>query len=220
MEFSELNAITRTTTGNGPARRLRQEGLMPAVLYGRGTAPIALTINTRELEHALKSGSVAQSIFRLTIDGEKKTPRSVMIKELQTHPTSRDLLHADFYEIDMKRKINTQVPVAITGKSRGVEDGGTLQLVRRELDVICLPGAIPSEITIDITELGIGDSIHVEELDLPEEIEIPHDVDFTIVTVVAPTLEEEPEEEEGEEEEGVETDEAESDEDAASDEEG
>ena len=126
-----------------------------------------------------------------------------MIKEMQKHPVSRTVLHLDLYEVSMDQKIKVMVPVVTTGKSPGVEMGGTLQIIRRELEVFCLPDQVPENISIDISALEIGDSFHVEELPLDEAAEIPADVNFTILTILSPTAEEE-EEVEGEEEEGEE----------------
>ena len=164
-----------------------------------------LSINISELEDILKGGSAGQSLLSLTVDGAKQ-PRTAMIKELQTSPLSREYLHIDFYEVDMKRKINVMVPVTTTGKCIGIEMGGMIQLIRRELEVLCLPGEIPEFIEIDITDLNIGDSVHVEDVKLEGDIEIPHEVDFTILTILSAKMkEEEVEEEELEEgEEGVE----------------
>ena len=119
---------------------------------------------------------------------------------------SRDFLHVDFYEVDLKRKINVMVPVTTTGKCIGIEMGGMIQLIRRELEVLCMPGELPESIEIDITELNIGDSVHVEDVKLEGDIEIPPDVDFPILTILSAKMaEEEVEEEELEEgEEGAE----------------
>jgi large subunit ribosomal protein L25 len=119
-----------------------------------------------------------------------------MIKELQTNPVSGAFLHIDFYEIDMQRKINVSVPVVTRGKSAGVEEGGLLQIVRREIELFCLPTAIPESIEVDISELTIGDSIHIREITLPGDVELPEDIDFTVITVLAPKVEEEVVEEE------------------------
>jgi large subunit ribosomal protein L25 len=127
-----------------------------------------------------------------------------MIKELQTHPVSGNFIHIDFYEIDMKRKIRVMVPIVTKGHSKGVELGGLLNIVRRELELFCLPGDIPESIEIDITDLDIGDSIHLDDIPLGEDVEISADVNFTIVTVLAPVVEEVEEEVEEEELEGAE----------------
>ncbi len=212
MEIMNLKASQREAVGNGPSRVLRRDGKIPAILYGPKTESIKLAIDRLELEPILKSGAVAQTLLKLQIDGVDSV-RKVMIKEMQKHPVSRSVLHLDLYEVSMDQKIKVMVPVVTTGKSAGVEVGGTLQIIRRELEVFCLPDQIPENITIDITGLEIGDSFHVEELPLDEAVEIPADVNFTILTILSPTAEEEEEveeeledgEEEGEEgEEGEE----------------
>jgi large subunit ribosomal protein L25 len=198
-----LKASPRETTGNGPSRTLRREGKIPAILYGPKTDPVKLTIDKADLEPIFKSGAVAQKLLKLAIDGVAGTS-NVMIKEMQKHPVSHNLLHLDLYQVTMDQKIKVMVPVVTTGKSVGVEMGGMLQIIRRELEVFCLPDRIPENITIDITDLDIGGSLHVEELELEEDIEIPADVNFTILTVLAPKAEEEEVEEEEEEFEGEE----------------
>ncbi|MDY6790968.1 MAG: 50S ribosomal protein L25/general stress protein Ctc [Thermodesulfobacteriota bacterium] len=205
MEQIELKANVRKTTGNGPARVLRREGRVPAVLYGRDTEPVLLSVSTGDFEEVLKKGNVSQVLLNLVIQNGKTFEKSVIIKELQTHPVSKDFLHIDFYEIDMKRKIVVNVPVVTKGKSKGVELGGLLQIIRHELEVMCFPGDIPEEIAIDITELDIGDSVHVEEIPLEGDMEIQADVNYTVLTVLSPKVEEEEVEEEEEElEEGEE----------------
>ncbi len=190
--------------GNGPARVLRRAGQIPAVLYGRKIESVLLSVNTKDLEQILKKGSFGQFILNLVIQNGKKVTKSAIIKELQTHPVSGNLIHIDFYEVDMKRQIKVMVPVVTTGKSVGIEEGGLLNIVRRELEVFCLPGDIPEAIEIDISELGIGDSIHLEDLPLGENVEVATDVNYTVVTVLSPKVEEEVVEEEEEELEGEE----------------
>jgi len=205
LEKIELQATVRKTVGNGPARVLRRAGQIPAVFYGRKTEPVLLSVNTKDLEQILKQGSFGQFILNLVIQNGKKVTKAAMIKELQTHPVSGHLIHIDFYEVDMKRKIKVMVPVVTTGKSVGVEEGGMLNIVRRELEVFCLPGDIPESFEIDISELTIGDSIHLEDVPLGENVEVATDVNYTVVTVLSPKVEEEEVEEEEEElEEGEE----------------
>jgi len=201
LEKIDLHATVRKSVGNGPARVLRRSGQIPAVLYGRRTEPILLSVNTKDLEQILKQGSFGQFILNLVIQNGKKVTKAAMIKELQTHPLSGSLIHIDFYEVDMDRKINVMIPVVTTGKSVGVEEGGMLNIVRRELEVFCLPGDIPESIEIDISGLAIGDSIHLEDIPLGENVEVETDVNYTVVTVISPKVEEEEEVAEGEEEE-------------------
>lgn len=199
MELIELKANIRTKVGNGPARALRREGKIPAVLYGPETDSILLSVGISDIESALKKSKIGQVLLSLVIQNGETMTCPVMIKELQIHPVSNNYLHVDFYEINMDRKIRTKVPVVTKGKSKGVEVGGMLQVIRRELEVLCLPMEVPEVIELDITELEIGDSIHVNEISLKGDIEISSDVNFTVVTVLSPTkIEEEVTEEEEE----------------------
>jgi len=215
LERIELQATVRKTVGNGPARSLRRSGQIPAVLYGPKIETVLLSVNIKDLEQVFKQGNVFQVILNLVIQNGKKITKPAMIRELQTHPVSGNFIHIDFYEIDMKRQIKAMVPVVIKGQSVGVEVGGMLNIVRRELELLCLPGDIPEAIEIDITDLDIGDSIHIDDIPLGENIEISADVNFTVVTVLSPKVEEEVVEEEeaeleaGEAEEGEEVGEAE-----------
>lgn len=206
MELIDLKTNIRKTTGNGPARRLRRSGQIPAVLYGPGKESILLSVDASEFEKVLKKSISGQVLLNLIIQNGETATRSAMVQELQTHPVSRDFLHIDFFEIAMDRKIKVKVPVVITGKSKGVEEGGILQIVRRELDMLCLPLRVPESIEIDISDLGIGDSIHIGAIALESDIEALEEDHFTIVTVVSPTIEEveeEVEELEEEDEEGI-----------------
>jgi large subunit ribosomal protein L25 len=185
--------------GNGPARQLRQKGLVPAVIYGPGKEPEMLSVEYLDLEKVFKGSQTIQVLLNLNIeDGGGSETRKAMIKELQRNPVSREILHVDFYEIDPNRKILMKVPVVAKGKAAGVEMGGILQIIRRELEVLCLPGEIPDAIEIDVTEIEIGGSIHVKEIPIEGDLEIPTDVDFTVITCLGKKMEEE-EVEEGEE---------------------
>ncbi len=204
MERMNLKANLREAIGNGPSRVLRREGSVPAILYGPKTEPVKLAIAKAELDPIFKSGAVSQKLLTLAIDGVDGT-RNVMIKEMQKHPVSHNLLHLDLYEVSMDQKIRVMVPVVTTGKSVGVEMGGMLQIIRREVEVFCLPDRVPKNIAIDVTNLDVGDSFHVEDLPLEEDVEVAADVNFTILTILSTMAEEEAdEEEEGEAEEGEE----------------
>lgn len=205
MELIELNANIRTTVGNGPARRMRQSGQLPAVLYGPGAETVLLSVNISDFDHVLKKSGAGQLLLNLVIQDSETYTRSAMVKELQTHPVSRNFLHVDFYEIAMDRKIKVKVPIVTTGMAKGVELGGVLQIIRREIEVLCLPFEVPESFEIDIADLDIGDSIHVKDISPEGEIEFLEDEHFTVVTLLSPKLEEEeePTEEEEEEEEAA-----------------
>ena len=204
MELIELNANIRTTVGNGPARRLRQSGQLPAVLYGPGAETVLLSVNISDFDQVLKKSGAGQLLLNLVIQDSETYTRSAMVKELQTHPVSRNFLHVDFYEIAMDRKIKVKVPIVTTGMAKGVELGGVLQIIRREIEVLCLPFEVPESFEIDIADLDIGDSIHVRDISPEGEIEFLEDEHFTVVTLLSPKLEEEEEPTEEEEEEAEE----------------
>lgn len=197
MKFIDLNANKRTEKGNGPARQLRLKGMVPAVIYGPGKSPEMLAVNFRDLEKILKHSRTIQVLLNLHMEGGETRP--AMLKDLQMDPVTREVLHVDFYEIDPKRKIRMMIPVEPKGKAAGVEMGGMLQVIRRELEVLCLPGEIPEVIEVDVTALEIGGSIHVKDIVLEGDVEIPTEVDFTVVTCLGKKMEEVEEGEEGEE---------------------
>ncbi|MDY7030631.1 MAG: 50S ribosomal protein L25/general stress protein Ctc [Thermodesulfobacteriota bacterium] len=202
MEQITLGAQLRTEFGKGAARKLRRAEQIPAVLYGHGIAPIALTIDSHQLKKAMSSGVKEGVLIDLNIktDQEQKN-RIVMLKELQIHPAKRYFLHADFYEIAMDEKITAPVSVHFVGKAKGVETGGILRQFKREIEVRCLPSQIPDDFEIDVSELEIGKTIYVKEIRLEEGVEILEGPDLPMVTVLPPTVlkKEEAEEEVAEE---------------------
>ncbi len=175
----------RTSAGNSPSRALRREGNIPAILYGPGTESVPLSITSLDLERALKKASASQIIFNMSVQNAQTGSRTAMIKDLQIHPMSRKFLHVDFYEISKDRKITVDVPVVVKGKAKGIESGGMLQIIRRDIEVLCLPFEVPESIQIDISDLDIGDSIHVKDLKVAGNIEIPADTNYTILTILS-----------------------------------
>jgi large subunit ribosomal protein L25 len=200
LDLINFNVKPRTTKGDGAAKAMRREGMAPAVLYGPQTEPVLLSINSHEMENLLKTASAGQTLLGIQIEGGGAAKPSI-IKDMQRNVLTGEILHVDFYEVDMKRKITVQIPIVTTGKCKGVEMGGMLQIIRREVDVLCYPNQIPDELVCDITDLDVGESLHVEDLTLAEGIEIPHEANFTLLTILAAKAEEEEEveEEEGEE---------------------
>jgi large subunit ribosomal protein L25 len=182
--------MTRAARGKGAAKTLRRSGNVPAVLYGRETQPVHLSISETQMEKAFRKVAARQAIFNLAVQNGETFNKTVMIKELQTHPVSNRILHIDFYEIDMNRKIRVKIPVVIRGKAKGIEQGGFIQIIQREVEVLCLPLRIPDSIEVDVTELKIGDSIHVKDIPLESDIEISAEVNFTVVTLLSPKAEE------------------------------
>ena len=129
-------------------------------------------------------------LLRLQSDDSALAEKLVLVKDLQRHPVTRSLVHADFYEVDVNQKISVEVPINFVGKAAGVDIGGILQPVRRRVEVLCLPLQIPDDIEVDVSPLGIHDAIHISQLPVPEGVEIPYDADVTIVTVLPPVVDE------------------------------
>jgi len=210
LDVFDLKATRREKTGKGQARELRRQGLVPAVLYGPKIDAVPLTISVKDLQNIYKASGSEHMVLSLIINNGGTQRKTAMIKELQTAPATSDYLHVDFYEVALDQAIQVNVPVEVVGTSKGVERGGYLQVVRHDLEVSCLPTDVPSSITVDISDLDIGDSIHVDEITVGDEVTLLYETNFTVITVVAPTAEEEePEEEELEEGEEAEVSEGE-----------
>jgi large subunit ribosomal protein L25 len=182
MAQTELNVILREGSGKGSARRLRRQDLIPAVVYGKGMDSCPLSVSPKALQAAI--GTEAGWNTLITLKGEGAFDGKVVIlKDLQVDPVRGEAIHADFQAIELGKKVHVMVPVHPQGKSEGEKQGGTLELIRHEVEVVCLPSAIPSAINIDVSSLMIGDVVHVDELVLPEGVEAPRDVNFTVLTV-------------------------------------
>ncbi|MDZ7664341.1 MAG: 50S ribosomal protein L25 [Desulfotignum sp.] len=200
MDLIKLNATQRTIRGKGAARRIRREKMIPAVVYGPKMTALSVSLDTSEFDKIIRDQGVSGLFLNLKIQGDDTQTKVVMLKELQMDPFGIEYLHADFQQIDMDTQLTVSVPIEIVGTSIGVKDGGgMLQIIRRELEVICKPADTPDKIEIDVTALDIGDAVHVEDIDLGEAVQIPHEVNFTMLTVVPPDM--------GEEEEVAEEDE-------------
>ena len=201
------NAIalrTREHTGKGVARKLRAAGRIPGILYGPKIGSVVVDLETRELERILREAG-SNALLDLAVEGRTDLADSVaLVKESQRHPVRGHLMHVDLYQVDLTQKVEVGVPVSITGRSQGVENGGILDVLVRELLVSCLPRAIPESLEIDVTALEVGDAIHAGQVTLPADVELVMDSDLAVVHVVAPAVEETPEEEVLEGEEGVE----------------
>ena len=191
-EKIKLSATSRTEKGKGVAKRLRREGKLPAVVYGHKTDPIALTIDSKQLLKLIVEGKSEHKLFGLSIEGNG-TPveKTVMIKELQIDPLKRNFLHVDFFEVAMDEEITLSLVIKLVGDAQGVKLGGMLQQVRRQIEIKCLPSQIPDTVEIDVSALNIGDSVHLNDIHLPEGVKVLDDADLTIATVLAPAVEKE-----------------------------
>ncbi len=201
MAQAELKVSTRERLGKGGARSLRRAEMVPAVVYGKDFPACALSVDPKALRKALATESGLNTLLTLKGDGPF-SGKVVIIKDRQLDAVSGELLHADFKIIDLAAKVSVMVPVHTVGKSVGEKEGGNLSIIRHELEVVCLPNAIPSSIDVDVSGLAIGDTLHVKDLHLAEGVEVPYDRNFTILTVTGRMAEEE-EEEAAEEEEAL-----------------
>ena len=217
MAETHLEVQAREKTGKGVARKLRVAGQIPAVLYGGGRPAFSLSLNPLQLHKVLHGSEMGMNtLIDLKVSGHAELDgKTVMVRDLQRDPVKGTFIHADLYEVDLSQKIEVQVPLHLAGKSKGVEfAGGILDHALREIEVRCLPRAIPDEFVVDVTELDLGDSLHVRDIALPAGVELISDGDLSLVSVVAPVKEEEPVvevAEEGEEGDAVEGEDAEGD---------
>lgn len=196
-------AERRLTKGKGAAREMRRNGKLPAVIYGRGREPESLAISHPAFEKEIIAlhGDIKSTLFNVDIEGTKVT---ALIRELQRHPSRLNILHVDFYEIHAGEKITLAVPIHLVGAPEGVRTAdGVLDQILREIQILVLPEDIPEHVDVDTTELGVGHSLHVRDISIPEAIVLT-DQDKTVCTVVPPRIEVEEVEEPVEEVEGEE----------------
>jgi large subunit ribosomal protein L25 len=166
-------------------------GKIPGILYGPKTQPVPLELDKKDFSArvAMLGGS---HLVRLKSPAPVLADKVALVKEMQFHPISSDVIHTDLYEVDLAAKITVQVPLRFIGRAVGVTHGGILQPIVREVEVECLPLDIPSAFNVDVSALDIGDSIHVEEIQTPEGVSLVFDSNFAVVTVATPTVEEAP----------------------------
>ena len=190
MERPVLTAEIREGIGKEKAKKLRLQGLIPAIFYGPRSQTIPLVIQSKDLAKALQTEAGENVLIDLDIrKGAQSDRKVVMLKDIQIDPLQRVTLHTDFYEVTMDEMVTVEVPVHLIGKPEGTKVGGILEQVRRMIQVQCFPGDIPKSIDVDVSALMIGDSSHVQDITV-EKAKIISDTNFTIATVVPPVAEE------------------------------
>jgi large subunit ribosomal protein L25 len=203
-EFA-LGVELRENRGKGVARKLRAAGRIPGICYRRNAEAVPISLDPKELDVLLrKASSGINTLIDLKVAGGGDFDgRQVLVKELQRDPISGAYLHADLYAVDLLQKITVSIPINLTGTAIGVSlGGGILDHAMRELEVECLPNAIPEEFAVDVSEIEVGQSLHVRDIPIPEGVDVLNDPDVSIMSVVAPVAEEEAPAEEVEEGEG------------------
>src|SRR5271165_2899416 len=189
METITIAAKPRSQTGSHAVSKLRREGKVPGVVYGHQFSdPLPIVIEGRDLRSAL-TGHNINSVFTLEIEGRGATP--VMVHDRQLDIISHHLLHIDLYAVDLAEAVEADVPVVVIGSAPGVKEGGVLDLVMRQIAVEALPGSIPQQIEVDVSNLNIGDNVHVRELSVPEGVKIVEDGDEIVLSLLAPQKAEE-----------------------------
>ena len=191
MAIVILKSTRREGVGKGVARRLRETGNVPAIYYGRGEEPVALSLHAKELETLLHGASGSNVIVDLKVEGAAAADRKAILREVQRHPVRGTILHVDLQHISLSERITVEVPIVLVGVPTGVKDGGgILEHILREVEVECLPTDIPQNFTIDVSHLNIGDSVHVSDI-TKGNVEVLTEAEQPVATVVPPTVLEE-----------------------------
>ncbi len=179
---TRLVAQTRTAAGSPAARRLRAEGHIPGVLYGRGMTPVSVTVERRELRAALSGPAGVNTVLSLEVGG-KSYP--AVVKELQRHPIKRTVSHIDFLQVDMNVEITVNIPLHLTGEAKAVmAEGGLVDKAVDTIEVVCTPTNMPAEFSVDITDMQPHDVIRLSDLVMPTGVTAAGDPDMPIVTVL------------------------------------
>jgi large subunit ribosomal protein L25 len=191
MEMVEITIERRSSRRKGAARKARRGGAIPAVFYGPKRSTVSVTVNSDEFEKKLAHLEGSHLIRLLSGSQDPDLhDKAVLLREVQLHPVSGAVLHADFFEVDLTERLTVSVALHFTGKAAGVTDGGILQPILREIEVECLPTEIPQFIEIDVSPLGIHEAVHLGEVKLPEGVTAVGDPSQALVTVLPPTVEE------------------------------
>lgn len=191
METVEIQIEPREAGSKGDAKRARKSGKLPGIFYGPKSAAVALEVDRKEFMSRV-ADLEGSHLIRIKSASPALADKVALVKELQYHPVTGEVVHADLYEVDLTAKISVKVPLHFVGKAAGVVRGGILQPIVREIEVECLPMDIPEFFDVEVSALDIGDSIHVAELTMPEGVTAASETDLTLVTVVPPSIEEAP----------------------------
>lgn len=180
-----LNAKAREGQGKGDNRKLRQTGYIPAVIYGHGETTRSVAVNAHELELLFARVHVENTVIDLNVEGEKKAIRA-LVREVQKHPAKGQVVHVDFYQIHAGERVHIQIPINFVGTPVGVRNGGMLQHTMDEIDVRVSSDNIPGTIDVDVSNLDIGDSVHVSDLPIPEGMEVLDAPERSVCSVTPP----------------------------------
>ncbi len=190
-DVNVLNAKPREGAGKGPARRLRAQGLVPAIVYGRGLpAPAHIALDPHEVKRAIATPLKFNTLLTLRVEGQEE--RRVLLKDYQQDPVTREMLHADFLDVRANEEVKVNVPLVLVGKPEGVVAGGILSQNRRDIEVYVLPSAIPEKLEADVTHLKVAQSLHIRDVKFPPGVRVKTHVNYTLAVVNVPEKEEIP----------------------------
>jgi len=192
-----IEAELRETTGRGEASRIRRAGLMPAVIYGGDKPELAITLNAMSTAKLLDKEAFYTSIVEINVKGSRGSNKA-LVKDVQWHPVRDEAIHIDFFRVSSSDQVHMEVPVHVTHADTcvGVKKGGLVEIIRHTLELTCRADSIPEHIDIDISALDIGESLHIEDVTLPDGVTAQHEVNFTVLTIAAPKVEKASDEEE------------------------
>lgn len=184
MATVSLSANSRDVTGKGAARTLRTQGQVPAVIYGHGRDPQPLSLNARDLDKMLSHIQAESTVIEVTVGGQTA---KTLIREIQRHPIRRQILHVDFQALVAGEKVTVNIPIVLTGTPEGVRlEGGVLDQTLREIEIEVDPSNIPDHIEYDVTNMVIGDSVHISDLKVPDGVEVLDDPETSVAVLAAP----------------------------------
>ena len=189
MDEITLNVESRDERGKGAARRLRRTGKVPGVFYGPKSTAMPIAVDRKDFASHV-ANLEGSHLIRFQSPVSELQKRVALVREIQHHPVTGGIIHVDFYEVDLTRKLRVTVPLHFIGKARGVADGGILQPIVREMEVECLPTDIPQFIEVDVTALAIHDAVHLEDVQMPTNVTAIVETNEAVVTVLPPTVEE------------------------------
>lgn len=191
MERVTLDARRRDGLGKNEVNKLRKAGQVPGVVYGRGREPLTVTVDAKTLRNILHTEAGLNVLIDLAIGDGDRGSATVMVKELQRDIFRRDIIHVDFYTVNLTQRVQARVPIHFIGQAVGIADGGVFEVHLRDIPVECLPTQIPKSIELDISGLGVGDAIHVRDLTVPAEVTVAIPPEQVVATVVVPKVVEE-----------------------------
>ena len=189
MKQVTLSAIKREKTGKEISKKLRKQGLIPAIVYGPRFQPLPIAVKFNELESILIKHKGETLLFNLELTDGEPSKIQAILKDYQIHPLTDKIIHIDFLAIHEEETITLDIPLEFLGKPIGISKGGVLEILLHELTIECLPSNIPDKIYVDISNLDVGDVLHVKDIKVPEGVKVINDPEETVLTIVAEAVE-------------------------------